>query len=201
VLVIFSEINNKKKDNSTKWYKSIRVNLSVIIALIGLLPIFFLFRSVQVIYNNNARQLKLTEVKNYMNIAKGTISDQAAQDGKLEKVEYLKKDIRNIAQVYGYRIKVFDENGKNVCNTLISYSENYSANAQYTISDEVKECMESNKEIISEKDDVTQLILPITIVGSISSNDSNIFSALSLADISISSMDSTIISILSLALI
>jgi len=171
VLVIFSEINNKKKDNSTKWYKSIRVNLLVIIALIGLLPILFLFRSVLVIYNNNARQIRLTEVKNYVNIVKGMISDQAsAQGGKLEKVE--QKDIYNIAQVYGYRIKIFDKNGKNVCNTLISYSENYSATAQYTISDEVKECIKSNKEIVSEKEDVTQLIVPITVVSSVSANDS-----------------------------
>ena len=170
MLVIFSEINNEKKDNHTKWYKSIRVNLLVIIALIGLLPILFLLHSVLVIYNDNARAMKLTEVKNYVNIASGNLADQAsAHDGKLENVESLKTDMYNIASVYGYKIKVFDKNGLSVCNTVLPQNENYTA--QYTISGEVRDCIENNKEITSEKDDVTQLIVPIAVVGSVSADD------------------------------
>ena len=64
----------KKKKNIVKWYKSIKVNLSLMITLVGLVPIMFLLVAILSVFNDNARSQKLAEVKNYAAIAKDILA-------------------------------------------------------------------------------------------------------------------------------
>ena len=143
----------KKKKEIKKWYKSIKVNLSVVVTLVGLVPIIFLLLAILSVYNSNAKEQKLKEVKNYANIAKDILVTSG-----LENTD----NMRTVAQIYDGRVVVVDEKLK------IRYDANVSdiEDGKYCVSKEVIVCIKESKEFVNEKDDTyTEYITPIKVAG------------------------------------
>ena len=139
----------KKKKEIKKWYKSIKVNLSVMVTLVGLVPIIFLLMAILSVYNNNAKEQKLSEVKNYANIAKDVLATSNLEDLNGMKI---------VAQLYNGRVVVVDNKLK------IKYDANVSDidEGKYCISEEVISCIKDNKEYVTEKNSTyTEYISPI----------------------------------------
>jgi len=139
----------KKKKEIKKWYKSIKVNLSIVVTLVGLVPIIFLLLAILSVYNSNAKEQKLAEVKNYAVIAKDIL---AASD--LEDIDSMK----TVAQLYDGRVIVIDDKLK------VKYDSNMSdiEDGKYGISDEIIGCINEGKEYVGEKDKIyTEYISPI----------------------------------------
>ena len=139
----------KKKKNIVKWYKSIKVNLSLMITLVGLVPIMFLLVAILSVFNDNARSQKLAEVKNYAAIAKDILATSNLED--IDNME-------TVAQIYNGRIVVIDKNLK------VKYDANIvdAEDGKYCISEKVIDCIKNGKDSVIEKDNIyTEYITPV----------------------------------------
>ena len=131
----------KKKKNIIKWYKSIKVNLSLMITLVGLVPIVFLLVAILSVFNDNARSQKLSEVKNYATIAKDILATSNLEDVA---------NMETVAQIYNGRIVVIDKNLK------VKYDANIAEveNGKYCISEKVINCLKDGKDSVTQKDKI-----------------------------------------------
>ena len=82
------------------------------ITIIGMVPIIFLLIAILSVYENNAREQKLQEVKNYATIAKDLMTNTSFSDEVIN-------EMYTVSHVYNGRIVVVDSNLQIKCDTYV----------------------------------------------------------------------------------
>lgn len=153
--VIFSWIDIKKKKKIGNWIKSIKLNLSAMITIIGMVPIIFLTVAILSVYETNARDQKLQEVKNYATIAKDILVDKSFDNDAISKMY-------TVSQVYDGRIVVVDSSLQIKCDTNVDIENAKNSESKYCVSDEIITSINNGKEYVIKKNDkYTEYITPI----------------------------------------
>ena len=125
------------------------------ITIIGMVPIIFLLIAILSVYENNAREQKLQEVKNYATIAKDLMTNTSFSDEVIN-------EMYTVSHVYNGRIVVVDSNLQIKCDTNVDKNNDKDKESKYCISDEVINTINDGKEhIIKKNDKYTEYITQI----------------------------------------
>ena len=125
------------------------------ITIIGMVPIIFLLVAILSVYENNAREQKLQEVKNYATIAKDLFTNTSFD-------EEIINEMYTVSQVYNGRIVVIDSSLQIKCDTNVEKDSDKNVESKYCISDEVINTINKGKDhIIKKNDKYTEYITPI----------------------------------------
>ena len=125
------------------------------ITIIGMVPIIFLTVAILSVYETNAREQKLQEVKNYATIAKDILVDKSFDNDAISKMY-------TVSQVYDGRIVVVDSSLQIKCDTNVDIENAKSSESKYCVSDEIITSINNGKEYVIKKNDkYTEYITPI----------------------------------------